>query len=587
VRVFATVSIPEENIEALQKLKVNASCEKAVIVACLNHSLRNLQPILEDSALNTSFDNPALTRAALALLGLVLSIYVGTLVGESDWTILGAVAAILILASLAQVTVRNLVAICLALATLDFWMAPTGFKLSPMEQTGVIAAACWLLVCWRRNFNPSAPTEFFQLKSYRFFQNVVFVSAAYAVTHFVYNYVSPYDELAFGWKGASKAYLQTFGAFIMVVFLARAKLLYPMGPRSSIVLLRIFLGVLVISVAIGVVRAVTVGPEPETGLSMQEKSEALRLFMIPGLNAHDSVYTLRQLGPAAVLIGSVFFFMRPRGVSAFLPMAIAGLGFLGSLVSAGRASLLFAGAFMVAGMFFSKRGPLAFAAAGAVAVAVAILVMLPDQILKETPWHLQRSVAYLRPDLRTQATEGIEGSSDMRWNYFKFAWDHYTSGDARLILFGRSVGQLDSVDVLSFVLYNELAQMEFAVRRLGTHNGMTDLLLGWGLIGYLLNLAMCLSCCIMLFSYLRKFRHKSHGSCWVFISGVFLSFWLIYTHVGGSFVWPLAIWLVIAALSQIDGLLDDHSRPQEDTRLVRQRAPESSPIDVTVAEPVA
>ncbi len=495
-----------------------------------------------------------------------MAIYVGVLVGESDWTVLSVIAALLVLGSLAQFAVRNLVAICLALATLDFWMAPTGFKLSPMEQTGVLAAACWLLVCWRRNFNPLAPTNFFDLKSYRFFQNTVFVAAGYAIVHFVYNYIDPYDELSFGWKGASKAYLQTFGAFIMIVFLARAKLLYPVTSRSSIALLRIFLGVLIISVAIGIVRAVTVGPEPETNLSMQEKSEALRLFMIPGLNAHDSVYTLRQLGPAAVLIGSVFFFIRPTGVGSFLPLAITGLGFLGSLVSAGRASVLFAAAFMATGMFFSKRGPLAFAVAGAVAIAASVILMLPDKVLKETPWHVQRSVAYLRPDLRTHATEGIEGSSDMRWNYFKFAWDHYTSGDTRLILFGRSVGQLDSADVLSFMLYNELAQMEFAVRRLGTHNGMTDLLLGWGLIGYLLNVAMCVSCCIMLFSYLRRFRHKSHGSCWIFIAGVFLSFWLIYTHIGGSFVWPLAIWLVIAALSQTDGLRADRSDELENVQ---------------------
>jgi hypothetical protein len=537
--------------------------------------------------LNTPFDTSAIIRAGLLLAGLAVAIFLGAVIGESDWTVLSLVAAALILGALAQFAVRNLVAICLALAALDFWMAPTGFKLSPMEQTGVIAAACWLLVCWRRNFNSLAPTAFFNLKSYRFFQNTVFVAAGYAIAHLVYNYLDPYDELAFGWKGASKAYAQTFGAFVMIVFLSRAKLLYPLGARSSIALIKIFFGVLIISVAIGVVRAVTVGPEPETGLSMQEKAEALRLFLIPGLNAHDSVYTLRQLGPAAVLIGSVFFFIRPKGLGPFLPLAIIGLGFTGTVVSAGRASIFFAAAFMALGMLFSKRGPLAFAMVGAVAIAAALLVMLPDQVLKETPWHVQRSVAYLRPDLRTTATEGIQGSSDMRLNYFKFAWDHYTQGDARLILFGRSVGQLDSVDVLSFMLYNENAQMEFAVRRLGTHNGLTDFLLGWGLVGYLLNLAMSLSCCIMLFSYLRKFRHKSHGSCWIFIAGVFLSFWLIYTHIGGSFVWPLAIWLVIAALSQIDGLLDDDSVHLADTRLVRQDASRRIPINRTVVEPVA
>jgi hypothetical protein len=111
------------------------------------------------------------------------------------------------------------------------------------------------------------------------------------------------------------------------------------------------------------------------------------------------------------------------------------------------------------------------------------------------------------------------------------------------------------VDVMSFVLFNDLAQMEFAIRRLATHNGLTDFLLGWGFFGYLLNLLMCVTCIIMLFSYGRNFNKNTHGSCWLFIAAVFLLFWLVYTHVGGSFVWPLAIVFVLLALSQTDGLL--------------------------------
>jgi hypothetical protein len=537
--------------------------------------------------MNTSFDSSAVVRASLLLLGLIAAVFVGIIIGESDWTVLAVIGALLVLASVAQFTVRNLVAICLALATLDFWIAPTGFKVSPVEQTGIIAAACWLLVCWRRNFNPQAPTEFFNLSSYRFFQNTVLIAAGYAVAHFVYNMMDPYDELAFGWKGASKAYTQTFGAFLMIVFLARAKLLYPSGASYSITLLRLFFAVLVVGVLIGIVRAVTIGPEPAMGLSMEEKAEALRLFVIPGIRAYDSVYTLRQLGPAAVLVGSVFFFIRPNGIGPFLPLAMMGLGFLGALVSAGRASLLFAVTLMALGMFFSKRGPLAFAVAGAVAIAAAVVVLLPNTVLKETPWHVQRSVAYLKPDLRTHATEGIAGSSDMRWRHFRFAWEHYISGDTRLVLFGRSVGQMDGIDVLSFTLHDELATMEFGVRRLATHNGLTDFLLGWGLFGYLLNLAMCVSCCIMLFSYLRRFRHRSHGSCWIFIAGVFLSFWLVYTHIGGSFVWPLAIWLVIAALSQTDGLLISDSAESNSADSVHEKANESIATGRAIPEAVA
>jgi hypothetical protein len=504
--------------------------------------------------MNTSFDTSIVIRGLLLLLGLVVALIFGIIIGEANWSVLAIIGAIVAVGSLAQFTVRNLAAVCLALATLDFWMAPTGFKLSPIEQIAGVAGFAWLLVCWRKNFNPSAPSAFLKLKSWRFFQNIVFVAAAYASMHFVYNMFAPYDELAFGWKGASKSYLQTFGVFLIIVFLVRAHLLFPLNTSRSSALLVVFLLFLIISVTIGIVRAVVIGPEMESGLSMQEKSELGRLFLIPGLNAHENIYTLRQLGPLAVLIGTTFFFARPRGMGAFLPLSITALGFLGSLVSAGRASVLFAIIFMIAAMVRSRNGPLAFAMGGLFAVAVAAMLILPTSFLKEAPYTIQRSVGLVRPDLKTQATEGIEGSSDWRLNYFQFAWDHYTSGDARMYLFGRSVGQMDSIDFLSFLIANEIAQMEFAVRRLSTHNALTDFLLGWGLIGYFLIITASVACIIMLFSYLKLFDIKSHGGNWIFCSAVFLAFWLVYSHIGGGFLWPQALAMILVALSQTDGL---------------------------------
>jgi hypothetical protein len=503
--------------------------------------------------MNTSFDSSAVIRTLLLLLGLIVALFFGILIGEANWTVLTAIGAFAVVAAVAQFTVRHLVGICLVLGALDLWMAPTGFKIGPLEQIGIVAAFAWLLVCWRRNFNPLAPTAFMELKSWRLFQNTVLVAAAYAGAHFVYNMMDPYDELAFGWKGATKAYAQTFGAFLMIVFLARSRLLFPITPKGSVTILWLFLFALVVSVGIGVARAIAIGPEQETGLSLEQKSEVMRLFLIPGLKAHDNLYTLRQLGPAAVLIGSIFFFSRPAHLGPFLPIAITAFGFLGCLVSAGRASLVFAAVFLVLVMFRARRGPLAFGVAGVVAVIGAFILILPASVLRETPWHVQRSVGWFRPDLRTQATEGIEGSSDMRWRYFQFAWEHYISGDARMILFGRSVGQMDSVDALSFALYNEIAQMEFAVRRLATHNGLTDFLLGWGLLGYLLIAAMCLCCIFLLFNYSQLFLRNTHGDCWLFSAGTFLCFWLIYTHLGGGFPWAIAITLVLVALAQTGG----------------------------------
>jgi hypothetical protein len=505
--------------------------------------------------MNPLNDVSSFIRVAMILLGLAAATFIGLLVGESNWTALTLITSLVVLTSVTQFTVRHLVAICLALGVLDFWMAPAGFKISPMEQMGIVTAFCYLLVCWRRNFNLNAPINFTHFKSFIFFQNITLVAAVYALSHFIYNYFAPYEELAFGWRGASKAYAQTFGAFLMIVFLIRARLLFPLGQKRSITLLRVLLATLIISVIIAIVRSITIGADPDTSLSREDQADLMRVVTIPFLNAHDSVYTLRTLGPAAVLIGATFFFSRPPTLGPILPLALMTFGLIGSIFSAGRAAVIFCFGFTLIAVVRSGRGLMGLAMCGLLFVVVALLVISPTSLLKETPWHFQRSIAWLRPDMRTSATEGIQSSSDMRWRYFNFAWDQYTSGDARMILFGRSVGQMDSVDVLSFVLYNELAQMEFAVRRLATHNGLTDFLLGWGLIGYGLIIAISISCCIMLYSYLRHFRHNSHGACWLFSAATFMSFWLIYTHIGGSFVWPLAIALVLVALSQTDGLI--------------------------------
>jgi hypothetical protein len=503
---------------------------------------------------NSSFDASAIVRGSLLLLGLIVALFFGILIGEANWTALTAIGAFLVIATIAQFTVRHLIAICLVLVTLDLWMAPVGFKISPLEQIGIVTMFCWLMVWWRRNFNPVAPTAFMELGSWRFFQLIVNIGAAYAVAHFIYNMVNPYDELAFGWKGATKTYLQTFGAFFLLVFIVRTRLLFSIDAKHSLVLLRIFLVAVTTSVSIGIGRAIVLGPEIETGLSLEEKSEIWKLFTVPGLNAYDNVYTLRQLGPAAVLVGSMFFFSRPRNLGPLLPATIMFLGFLGSLLSAGRASLVIAVAFLLASMLRSRTKAAVFAVVGFIVILIASVLILPTSLLKEAPWTFQRSIGWLRPDLQTQATLGIEGSSNMRWDYFKFSWNYYTSGDLRLLLFGRSAGQMDSIDVTSFMLYNEPAKMEFAVRRLVTHNGMTDFLIGWGFIGYILNVTMCVACIAMLYQYLSMFSRSSYSECWIFSALMFLLYWLVYTHIGGAFVWPLALGFVIVALAQTDGL---------------------------------
>jgi len=513
--------------------------------------------------LNSSFDASSILRACFLLVGLVLALIVGVFVGEGKWLPLVILGAGLVTAFAAKAIIHNLVAVCLVIATLDLSMAPAGFRLSAMEQMGVVAAVCWALVWWQRNLNPHPVSEFTKVEGYDLFQKTVLISVAYAIVHFAANAYSPYEYLAFGWRGATKTYAQVFGSFLMVVLLVKGRLLFPINAKRSKALLTLFAATLTATVLLGIVRAIMIGPSLNLDFAVQQPGEMERVFLLPGLNAEDSAFTLRILGPAAVLVGSTFLLSRPANLSPALPLYIAFLGLVGSAVSGGRAALVFSGAFVVAAMIRSRKVVLAFGAGALLAIVVAALLIIPVSTLKEAPHSVQRSVGWLRPDLQTAATDNIQGSTDWRWRLFLSAWEHYRTGGMRMILFGRSVGQMDSSDSLVMFITDEKANTEFAIRRVVTHNGLTDLLLGWGLTGYILIVVISLSCCVMLFAYATKFSARSHGSCWTFAAAMFLSFWLVYTHIGGSFVWPMAIVLILTALSQTDGLLVSAGRITE------------------------
>jgi hypothetical protein len=500
------------------------------------------------------FDISTILRAGLALGGLAAAVMAGLLVGESQWMPLAVVSAVVFAMLVSGRAVQGLASVCLALATLDLLIAPFGFKVAPIEQMGAFAAACWCLVFWRKGFNPYPAKDFTALRSYTLFQAAVCVALVYATTHFIYNFLYPYEDLAFGLNAAAKTYAQVFGSFALVVLLSRVRLLTVMDKHRSTRVLWLFFACLLVSTSVGLVQVLVIGSQLPSASTSGDQSEAYRLFTIPVINAYNSFYTLRMVGPAAVLVGCVFLFNRPKDLPVFLPLATTFVGFVACLASGGRASLGFAAVFILTSAIHARRAHLAFFAVAICAVMMAILHVLPSSLIKDSPFYFQRSVALLRSDLQSKAAEDIRGSSDWRWRYFTYAWDYYTSGDARLVLFGRSVGKMDSTDAFTLALDDEFAAMKIAVRRLWTHNSLTDYLLGWGLFGYILIMAMCLTCIGMLFAYLKVFRPRSHGACWLFIAGSYLSLYVVVTHIGGTFIWPLAIAFILVALSQTDGL---------------------------------
>lgn len=490
----------------------------------------------------------------VAIAGIIGAFFAGNWIANEEFLKVGGIAVILIVLGLLGFARKQLLAIGLLTAVLDFWAAPIGFKTSAMEQTFALAILVWITVAWRTEIQTHQFKPYVELNAYRFFRFAVIASCSYAALHFFFNKNFPYESLAFSLTGASKTYLQVFGPFLMIVILMDSGIIRPGTAKSSLFLLRVFAFGLYVLLSLKLFHVIRFGTSLSEGLGLIEKAEAMRAFTIPVLNVWDNIYSLRSLGPAAALVGATFLFAAKPFSNKLLAAIIMIGGLAGTIMGAGRASLAFGVLFIMLAAAHAGRRLEVFMATAFVALTLAISLALPASVIEQLPWHVQRSIGMLRPDVKTSATMSIQGSSDMRIRYFKYAWEYWSEGTMRLLLLGRSVSGMDATDAQSFQLGNESAVMFFAIRRLATHSGLTDMLIGFGFLGYLLSILVWIGLFWTLSSFGREFVRGSHGDCWNFIAKVFFAWWAIYSQIAGSFVWPLAIWFCIAALNQTDGL---------------------------------
>ncbi len=489
------------------------------------------------------------------VLGPILAWWAGGLIVDENYITLGIIALIPIVISVINYTRKYLLEACLVVATLDLWMAPIGFKTSSFEQILLMISLAWCISFWHKKSNLNASYVHQELFSFTLFKGMTILACFYAVIHFLFNMQYPYEPLAFGFNGAIKTYLQFFGPFVLILFAFWTNMIHPQTARDSSRLLKLFLLSIVVVFLTKLLMIIRFGDILSSGgMTSNEKMQAIRSFYIPVLNIWDSTYTLRTLGPAAVLIGSIFYFNKPYRVKKNIPFLIIIIGFTGSAISGGRAVIVISTILFIIVLLRVGNIKALILLLFSFLIALLSLMALPLSLLEKSPYHLQRSLGFLRPDLMTEATLGIKGSSNMRIDYFTYAWTYYSSGDMRLLLTGRSVGEMDSQDEKSILNYDENARLFFAIRRLATHNGLTDALLGWGLVGYIMSLGMWISCAAMLHCLNKKFIKGSHGDCWSFAAIVFYIYWIIYSHIGGSNVWMLCVCFILIALAQTDGL---------------------------------
>jgi|GEM_PF-6535625 len=506
--------------------------------------------------MNVSHSLPRLLVFAFTTVGILASVIFGALIGKADWLPLAMGLALCSVIFTVAVGQRHLVGMCLLIACLDFTIAPLGFKIGAMEQTGILTFLVWLSVFWRKQVIAAVPTACANYHVYKLFRMCVILMGCYAVLHFAFNGMFPYDEGAWGLNAASKVYAQVFGVFVMIVAILDSRI----GVKRDGYKNKTLMGFIFISLLLAIVlRSVlffryggSIADYQDEFSNRFEANSALNYALhIPIINLVDSPYTLRVLAPAACLVGSVFFFL-PKGRyrPPILSLSLVACGILGSLLSGGRAALVFSLVFISVGALYSRRIMFVLASAAAAVLVFATVLVVPETMIESLPYYAQRSVGWLRPDVKSDAILGIKGSTDKRLDWLKYSWDYWSKGDARLLVTGRSVGSMDAQDVAGYLNYNDSVTMWFAIKRLSTHNGFMDLVIGFGLIGYFFVMLSSILLVGLLLHHQKASRNDPQVGAWSFIAAVFLMFWIAYTHFAGSNIWSLCIWFAIIALVQ-------------------------------------
>src|SRR5262249_19813977 len=122
---------------------------------------------------------------------------------------------------------------------------------------------------------------------------------------------------------------------------------------------------------------------------------------------------------------------------------------------------------------------------GACIIMVGAVNAFPDAYL-QAPNFVRRSLnwAYFGQE-RAETAEMIRGSTEWRTRLFFRALDEWRSDD-RIFWFGRATYQFGTGDWFAMKIYGEEGMLDSSLRRGATHNLITDLLVIFGIIGFVL-----------------------------------------------------------------------------------------------------
>jgi hypothetical protein len=455
-------------------------------------------------SLNHNISTNQLTLLAILLLGLVLAVFIGSLIGGTDYATLGIIFGVV--GALIYVGAFSPYWIWLALiyGSFGFMMRPLGPNISPLNVSVGLALIFVFAVFWRKS--GISPAYAGLRQKFSMFTLLFIVYLTYMLVHALVSKLYPHTSALVSWNNLLKQNLEMWGPFLMVYISLRYAQFCKL-PKNFGVLFSVFL-ILALAVNIAIRAYATfilnVGARDE--LMHDPSARYQSALFVPGINLWDDQYLLRGLAPFATLWGIAFFIANPRIVKVprLISAAVVLFGLMAAFFAGGRATVILA--FAVPGLYLlTQRKWIYLLIGGAMAVLLLVTVRYTFEVNhKLVPLMVQRSIALIPGMDMADALDSIEGSSDWRYDLFTRAFDEWQSS-TRTLLIGRGVYAYTSEDIMAMMLDPNEGVLVSSLLRGATHNTITDLLLISGVVGFIIFYAVYFSLVYGVYSVLRSY----------------------------------------------------------------------------------
>jgi hypothetical protein len=485
----------------------------------------------------------------VALAGLVLAVFLGRFIAHESYfqIILGAAIIFCVIFSLTAG--KYILPFGLFLSFATPLITPAGISMDIIEQSVFMMILVILPCFWVKE--PGIRMPFSAKFSYQAYLFCVVTFCAYLIIHtFMAKYL-PYPGMSFSAKGIARIYMALIVPFVLIAIFTRRQFGITCPKNATRVAARlIFLGLL-INVGIRIATILIAGPDvmkADAGATTVQGKNLPYLINIPIIGLHENIFGLRVAGPLGVLIGSLLLLANSPRASTRCSLGIITLGIIGSALSGGRATLLISMAYILLAIWLSKHRAILTVGVGIIAAFFASLIVMPAEVTTSLPMTIQRSIVWFTPSLQgTRAEDSVTSSTNTRKLWFWNAIDAWQES-SRAFWLGRSVSTVTEEDVRSFISYDERGMLEFNVKRGTTHNLITNLLVGFGLVGCILYYFTIISLILFLFAWLRKLPLDSEARPWVFAAAVSTTVYICYASVGGGYLWAQNLIVILFAL---------------------------------------